>query len=303
LCRAERHGRRALSGPQSLFASIVPSFLTPATRGSARARKHAASGSQYGANVLAVTTGVDGALKDLNPVFQAEGIVVHPALFRASTFIHTAIHNIRDSLFLGGLLVAIVLALFLYNVRTAFISLTAIPLSLLIAVIVLSARGVTLNTLTLGGLAIAIGEVVDDAIIDVENIFRRLNENRARGNPRRAFDVILDASLEVRSAVVYATFVVALVFLPVLRMSGVQGRIFAPLGWAYILAIMASLAVALTVTPALCFVMLPRAKTRGETAFVRRLKAAHARLLAHQVRSQVHLAPGTYLEFTGSAAA
>jgi CzcA family heavy metal efflux pump len=236
---------------------------------------------QYGANVLAVTTGVNHALNDLGPVFNAEDITVHPALFRAATFIDTAIHNIRDSLLLGGVLVAIVLAVFLYNARTAFISLTAIPLSLLIAVIVLSARGVTLNTLTLGGLAIAIGEVVDDAIIDVENIFRRLNENRARGNPRRAIEVILDASLEVRSAVVYATFVVALVFLPVLRMSGVQGRLFAPLGWAYILAIMASLAVALTVTPALCLVMLPRTKIRGETTVVRRLKAIHARMLDH----------------------
>ncbi len=139
--------------------------------------------------------------------------------------------------------------------------------------------GVTLNTLTLGGLAIAIGEVVDDAIIDVENVFRRLNENRTLDQPRSALGVVLDASLEVRSAVVYATFVVALVFLPVLTMSGVQGRIFAPLGWAYILAIMASLAVALTVTPALRLVMLPKVKSVPETAFVRKLKAAHRRML------------------------
>jgi len=150
-------------------------------------------------------------------------------------------------LLLGGALVAIVLTLFLYDLRTAFISLTAIPLSLLIAVVVLNLMGATLNTITLGGLAIAIGEVVDDAIIDVENIFRRLRGNRASASPRPNFDVILDASLEVRSAVVYATFVVALVFFPVLSMTGVQGKIFAPLGVAYILAILASLGVFNTV--------------------------------------------------------
>ena len=234
---------------------------------------------QYGANALEVTQGVDRALSDLAPVFRSENIAVYPALFRAASFVETTISNVRFSLLLGGLLVAIVLALFLYNLRTAFISLTAIPLSLLIAIIVLQRLGVTLNTLTLGGLAIAIGEVVDDAIIDVENVFRRLNENRALGNPQSALEVILQASLEVRSAVVYATFVVALVFLPVLTMSGVQGRIFAPLGWAYILAIMASLAVALTVTPALCLMMLPNAEAAHETAFVRRLKSAHRRML------------------------
>ena len=234
---------------------------------------------QYGANALEVTQGVDRALSDLAPVFKSEGIAVHPALFRAASFVETTIRNVRFSLMLGGLLVAIVLALFLYNLRTAFISLTAIPLSLLVAIIVLQRLGVTLNTLTLGGLAIAIGEVVDDAIIDVENVFRRLNENRSLGSPRGALEVILQASLEVRSAVVYATFVVALVFLPVLTMSGVQGRIFAPLGWAYILAIMASLGVALTVTPALCLMMLRNAKAAPETAFVRSLKARHRRML------------------------
>ncbi len=235
--------------------------------------------TQYGANVLQVTAEVDQALKDLKPVLTAEGITLHPTIFRAASFVDTAISNVASSLLLGGVLVAIVLVLFLYNLRTAFISLTAIPLSLLIAIIILERMGATLDTMTLGGLAIAIGEVVDDAIIDAENVFRRLNENRALANPRRAFDVVLDASLEVRSAVVYATFVVALVFLPILTMSGVQGRIFAPLGMAYIFAIIASLAVALTVTPALCLMMLPRADTPPETAFVRRLKARHQRLL------------------------
>src|SRR6266404_1341558 len=235
--------------------------------------------TQFGANAVQVTTGLDRALRDLRPVLAAEGIRLHPSLFRAASFVETAISNVRSSLLLGGVLVAIVLVLFLYNLRTAFISLTAIPLSLLIAIIILERMGASLNTMTLGGLTIAIGEVVDDAIIDVENVFRRLSENRALGNPRRAFDVVLDASLEVRSAVVYATFVVALVFLPILTMSGVQGRIFEPLGLAYIFAIMASLAVALTLTPALCLMMLPRADARTETAFVRRLKERHQKLL------------------------
>jgi len=165
--------------------------------------------TQFGANAVQVTTGVDRALKDLKPVLASEGITLHPELFRAASFVQTAISNVRSSLLLGGVLVAIVLVLFLYNLRTAFISLTAIPLSLLIAIVILERMGATLNTMTLGGLTIAIGEVVDDAIIDVENVFRRLSENRALPSPRRAFDVVLDASLEVRSAVVYATFVVA----------------------------------------------------------------------------------------------
>src|SRR5204863_7392499 len=135
--------------------------------------------------------------------------------------------------------------------RTAFISLTAIPLSLLTAVILLDRFGVTLNTITLGGLAIAIGEVVDDAIIDVENIFRRLKENQALAAPRPVFNVVFDASIEVRSAVVFATFIVALVFVPVLTLTGLQGSFFAPLALSYLLAIFASLTVALTLTPAL----------------------------------------------------
>jgi len=235
--------------------------------------------AQYGANTLEVTRRAEAALRDLAPPVKAEGITLFPRLFRVADFIETSVAGIRSSLLLGGALVAIVLTLFLYDLRTAFISLTAIPLSLLIAVVVLNLMGATLNTITLGGLAIAIGEVVDDAIIDVENIFRRLRGNRASASPRPNFDVILDASLEVRSAVVYATFVVALVFFPVLSMTGVQGKIFAPLGVAYILAILASLGVALTLTPALCAAMLPRATSEVETRFVRWLKELHRRWL------------------------
>ena len=235
--------------------------------------------AQYGANSLEVSRGLDKALAQFAPDFRAKGITLHSSVFRSDTVVQTAIANIRSSLFLGGLLVAVVLTLFLYDLRSAFISLIAIPLSLLVAIVVLTARGFTLNAITLGGLAIAIGEVVDDAIIDVENILRRLRLNRAATNPGPAFEVILDASLEVRSAVVYATFVVAAVFLPMLAMSGVAGRIFAPLGWAYIYAVLASLGVALTVTPALCFVLLPGDRHQHETAFVGVLKRAHSWML------------------------
>jgi len=237
--------------------------------------------SQYGANTAEVTQAIDAALDEMAPVLADAKIQLHRSLFRPANFINTSIGNVKNSLLIGGILVAIVLFFFLYNVRTAFISITAIPLSLLIGVIVLHYFGISLNTLTLGGLAIAIGEVVDDAIIDVENIFRRLRQNREGGKPKSAFAVVVDASVEVRSAVIYATFVVALVFVPVLTMSGIQGRLFAPLGLAYIFSILASLLVALTVTPAMCYLLLVRrgATEAKEPPLVGRLKNAYQRWL------------------------
>jgi CzcA family heavy metal efflux pump len=210
----------------------------------------------YGSNTLEITQGIDKALADLRSSLDAQGVSIHPEVLRAADFIDVALHNVRDSLLIGAVLVIVVLFLFLFNFRTAAISCTAIPLSLLAAVIALDKMGLSLNTMTLGGLSIAIGEVVDDAVIDVENIYRRLRENRTSPNPRSAFQVVLDASIEVRSAVVYATLAVILVFFPVLNMSGLAGRIFGPLGIAYIWAILASLVVALTVTPALCMLLL-----------------------------------------------
>lgn len=210
----------------------------------------------YGANTLEVTQGIDQALADLRPGLEVQGITIHDDVFRAADFIEVALHNVRDSLYIGAILVVVVLFLFLFNFRTAAISCTAIPLSLLAAVIALEKMGLSLNTMTLGGLSIAIGEVVDDAVIDVENIYRRLRENRASPNPRSLFQVVFDASIEVRSAVVYATFAVILVFFPILNISGLAGSLFGPLGIAYIWAILASLAVALTVTPALSLVLL-----------------------------------------------
>lgn len=236
--------------------------------------------SQYGANTLEVTRDLEAALDEMKPVFAKQGIQLYPRLHRPATFIEVALKNIRHSLLLGGLLVAVVLFLFLGHFRTAFISVTAIPLSLLAAIVLLDKFGVTLNTITLGGLAIAIGEVVDDAIIDVENIFRRLKENQLLAAPRPAFRVVLDASLEVRTAVVYATFIVALVFLPVLTLTGLQGSFFAPLALSYILAIMASLAVALTLTPALSLLFFARGvRDTGEPRLQRWLKAIYRRVL------------------------
>jgi CzcA family heavy metal efflux pump len=234
-----------------------------------------AMASQFGANTLDVTEAVETALKDLVPACEAQGIVIHPALHRPATFIDNALHNVRHALLLGTAFVALVLVVFLLDLRTAFISFLSIPLSLLAAVLVFHGLGITLNTMTLGGFAVAIGVVVDDAIIDVENITRRLRENAALSAPRPALKVILDASLEVRSAVVYATFVVALVFLPVLMMTGLQGKFFAPLGHAFILATMASLLVALTVTPALCLLMLNSRLPHREPFWVRWMKQVH----------------------------
>jgi CzcA family heavy metal efflux pump len=236
--------------------------------------------SQFGANTLEVTERVEQALDELKPGIATAQIQLHPDLFRPANFVTTSVRSVTQALLIGAVLVAIVLFFFLFNIRTALISLTAIPLSLLVAVIVMTRFGETLNTLTLGGLAIAIGEVVDDAIIDVENIFRRLRESDRPLSPSKLFRVVLDASLEVRSAVVYATFIVMPVFLPVLTMSGIQGRLFAPLGWAYLLAIFASLLVALTVTPALSYWLLPRtAETAHEPAHVSKLKNRYQSVL------------------------
>ena len=221
---------------------------------------------QYGANTVEVTQRVEDALAGLRPGIEKGGIVLHADLFRPANFIDTATNNVRDSLILGGILVIVVLFLFLFDLRTAAIACTAIPLSLLAAVIVLNTLGKSLNTMTLGGLAIAIGEVVDDAVIGVENIVRRLRENKRLPEPRRAGRVVLDASLEVRGAVIYATFAVVLVFLPVLTLPGLAGRFFAPLGMAYIFAIMASLVVALSVTPALSMLLLTGRGRRGDGA-------------------------------------
>jgi CzcA family heavy metal efflux pump len=236
---------------------------------------------QLGANTKVVGARVEAALARLRPTIESAGLELHPALFRPSEFIDLALRNITTSLLLGAVLVAVVLLLFLADARAAAISLTAIPLSLLAAILTLEYFGFGINTLTLGGLAIALGEVVDDAIIDVENIARRLRLNRARPDPRSAARVVLEASLEVRSSVVYATFVVALVFVPVLLLTGVQGALFRPLALSYILATMASLVVALTITPALTLLLLgPHEGRVAEAPVLTWLKRGYRRALS-----------------------
>ena len=239
---------------------------------------------QYRSNTLEVTEGVERALDELRPAAEAGAIALRTDLFRPADFIERALGNIAGSLLLGGLLVAVVLFLFLLDLRTAFVSFVSIPLSLLAAVVVLDRFGVPLNTMTLGGFAIAIGVVVDDAIIDVENIVRRLRSHSGLEPPRTLAAVVLEASLEVRSAIVYATFIVALVFLPVLTLSGVEGRLFAPVAVAFLLATGASLVVALTVTPALCCVLLARRPAPAESPLARELKRVHSALLARTMR-------------------
>lgn len=235
--------------------------------------------SQYGANTLQLDHKIEAAMAELNPALKAQDISVNEEIFRPANFIQIALVNVRDALLIGSVLVIVVLFLFLNNARTALISAAAIPLSLLTAAAVLRYFDLSLNTMTLGGLAIAIGEVVDDAVIDVENILRRLRENQALGNPKSRLRTMLNASIEVRSAVVFATFAVVLVFVPVMTIGGLGGSLFAPLGFAYIAAILASLLVALTVTPALCMLFLRVNGTHGETRFVRWLKMSYRRWL------------------------
>jgi CzcA family heavy metal efflux pump len=239
---------------------------------------------QYHANTVDVTRGVEAALAEMAPGLKAQGIDLHPDLFRASNFIETAMSNIRSSLYIGGALVVIVLTLFLFDWRTAAISIAAIPLSLLSAIIVLERLGGSLNTMTLGGLAIAIGVVVDDAVIDVENIIRRLRENRQQSDPLPVGRVIVDASYEVRGAVVYATFAVLLVFVPILLLPGLSGALFGPLGITYILATLASLVVALTVVPALTMALLSGRAQEEPSPLVRWLHKRYEMLLGRILR-------------------
>ena len=221
---------------------------------------------QLGANTYALTKLLEQKLKEIKPSLTSQQVTLHEGLFRPANFIETAIQSLRTDILIGSVLVIAVLFVFLFNVRTAIISATAIPLSLLSAIVVLYQFGVGLNIMILGGLAIALGEVVDDAIIDTENIFRRLRENRQLAQPLPISRVVFQASMEVRSSVVYATIIVALVFVPLLTLSGVAGKLFAPLAYAYITAILASLVVALTLTPALCYVLLGKARLDNQEA-------------------------------------
>jgi CzcA family heavy metal efflux pump len=243
--------------------------------------------SQYGSNTMDATRAVESTLDELSATIERAGVKVHGRLHRPATFIENALENIRRSLWVGAALVAVILILFLNDVRAAVISLAAIPLSLLVAVLVMNACGATLNTMSLGGLAMALGEVVDDAIIDVENILRRLRQRMQSGSKSSIVRTVLDASLEVRGSVVYATIVVALVFLPVIFLSGLEGKLFAPLGIAYVLATGASLLVALTITPALSMLWLPRGTSeRREPRLQRALRSIYQKALRAVFRAR-----------------
>jgi CzcA family heavy metal efflux pump len=216
---------------------------------------------QPGANTLTLTKTLDETLDEIEKTLP-KGMKINRNIFRQANFIQTAIQNVEHALRDGGILVVVVVLLFLANFRASFITLLAIPLSLVSAVLVLKALGATINTMTLGGMAIAIGELVDDAIIDVENVFRRLRENAQlpEGQRRNPLVVVYQASLEVRASVVFATFIILLVFLPLFFLGGVEGRLLQPLGVAYIVSLFASLVVALTLTPVLCSLLLPKSR-------------------------------------------
>ncbi len=241
---------------------------------------------QPGTDTIGLTASVDAAIAELAKGLPA-GVHIVP-LFRQADFIRASVQNVEEALRDGAILVAIILVLFLLNARTTAISLAAIPISMVVAALVMKSFGMTVNTMTLGGLAVAIGELVDDAIVNVENVYRRLKENRAilpDGRRRPVLRVILDASVEVRSSIVFSTALVILVFLPLFEMSGMEGRLFAPLGVAYITSILASMVVSLTVTPVLCAYLLPAITQHADGHaevdgwLVRKLKAADRALL------------------------
>jgi CzcA family heavy metal efflux pump len=241
------------------------------------------------ANTLELTRGVEDALAELQPGLP--GLEMDPTIFQAADFIDLAIHNLTRALIIGSLLVLLVIGLFLFEWRTALISLIAIPLSLLTAALVLDRRGATINTMVLTGMVIAVGVVVDDAIIDIENIVRRLRIARKEGTTLSTATVILDASLEVRSAIIYATLIDVATLLPIFFVQGLTGALFAPLALSYGLAVLASMLVALTVTPALGLILLGKAPIeRRESPLVRWLQPLYQRILTPVLRAPLRVA-------------
>jgi CzcA family heavy metal efflux pump len=269
---------------------------------------------QPGANTIELTARLDRELDALQKELPA-GMTIDRKIFRQADFIEVAVDNVIKALRDGGLLVVVIVVLFLANMRAAAITLTAMPLSLAAAVLVLRAFGATINTMTLGGMAIAIGALVDDAIIDVENVVRRLRENSARppGEQRPSAEIVRDATLEVRTSIVFATIIIVMVFLPIFGLAGVEGRLLTPLAVAYIVSLVASLAVAIVVTPALSFAFLPGARSvlNGHDGWLARtLKARFASFLPHAlthpaivtaVSAALLLAAGTAMTRMGTA--
>lgn len=236
---------------------------------------------QPSASTIELTKQIDAMIADIQTTLPA-GIKIESDLFKQARFIEAAVDNVKEALRDGAIIVAIILFIFLANLRTTAITLITIPLSLLITAIVFKWMGLSINTMTLGGLAVAIGELVDDAIVDVENVYRRLRENHAQGSPKHPLRVVFDASSEVRNSIIFSTVIVILVFVPLFFLAGIEGRLFAPLGVAYIISLLASFVISLTVTPVLCAYLLPKSKLiaeEKESAVVRALKAVHRRVL------------------------
>ena len=235
---------------------------------------------QPGVDTLALTRELERTLESIRGTLP-RGITTLQVQFRQASFIETSIGNVRKVLLEALLIVGVVLFLFLLNLRTTLISLLAIPMSVCMTAIVFWLAGLSINTMTLGGLAIAIGELVDDAVVDVENILRRLRENRSRAEPRPLLEVVAGASQEVRSGILYATVIIVLVFVPLFALTGIEGQLFAPLGVAYVVSILASLIVSITLTPVLSYYLLPsqRSLAEPESRVVQALKRGYARLL------------------------
>jgi copper/silver efflux system protein len=262
---------------------------------------------QPGANTLELTRRIEGELAGMQRTLP-KGMKIEAELFRQASFITVAVDNVIKALRDGAVLVVIILFLFLWNFRTTAISIVAIPLSLVVAIFAMKLLGITVNTMTLGGMAIAIGALVDDAIIDVENVFRRLKENHhlPEGERRPALQVVYDASREIRASIVNATLIIIVVFLPLFFLGGVEGRLLRPLGFAYVVSILASLLVAVTVTPVLCVYLLPNSKavqTEHESRLVHWLKAHYARLLERVLAHPKRVLAGAGVALALAAAA
>ena len=260
---------------------------------------------QPGANTVELTKRIDKALEEIGRSLPPD-VKVQKEIFRQSNFIEAAIKNVEEALRDGALIVAVVLFCFLLSFRTTFITLTAIPLSFIITFLFMKLTGMSINTMTLGGLAIALGELVDDAIVGLENVFRRLKENVLKEKPENPLIVVYHASSEVRNSIIYATMVVILVFLPFFFLSGVEGRLFQPIGVAYVVSLVASLLVSLTVTPALCFYLLPNApfmrkealtEEKKDSPLVRWLKKQELKLLHWTLKHPWKILTGTLVLF------
>lgn len=272
-------------GPVRLSQVAAVDFAAAFRRGDAgydgRPAVVVAVQKQPTASTIEVTRQVEAALAEIGAGLPA-GMQAARVQFRQANFIEASIGTLRTVLIEAAIVVAVVLFLFLLNVRTTAISLTSLPVSMLITALVFQLFGLSINTMTLGGIAIAIGELVDDAVVDVENVYRRLRENALRAVPEPVLGVIAHATGEVRSGIVYATAIIVLVFLPLFFLGGVEGRLFQPLGVAYIVAILASFVTSITLTPVLCSYLLPTLAARQaekESRLVRRLKDGNRRLL------------------------